>query len=139
MMPRSVRYVARGIDADQLHPAFRFFRDGADRQVGVQVMLLLELLPKNIGHRGRSARMFIAGYSDDAEDPPSSHTPDHIMRAPSKSPSWGPPSPRDRKHGGVPSSVLGAFAAVDTERAALRALSEHGSAEPDLGWRFRFS
>jgi len=64
---------------------------------------------------------------------------DHIMRAPSESPSWRPPSPRDRKHGGVPSAVLGVFAAVYTERAALRALSEHGSAEPDLGWRFRVS
>ena|SRR5467141_262251 len=80
MMRRSVRYVARGIDADQLHPAFTFFRDGADRQVGVQVMLLLELLPENIGHRGRSARMFTAGHSDDAEDPPSSHTPDPDVR-----------------------------------------------------------
>src|SRR6267154_1568083 len=61
MMRRSVRYVARGIDADQLHPAFTFFRDGADRQVGVQVMLLLELLPENIGHRGRSVRMAHGG------------------------------------------------------------------------------
>jgi len=59
------------------------------------------------------------------------------MRAPSESPSWRPPGPRDRKHGGVPSAVLGVFAAVYTERAALRALSEHGSAEPDPGRRFR--
>ena len=51
----------------------------------------------------------------------------------SESPSWRPPSPWDRKHGGVPSAVLGVFAAVYAERAALRALSEHGSAEPDPG------
>ena len=43
------------------------------------------------------------------------------------------PGPRDSKHGGLPSAVLGVFAAVYTERAALRALSEHGSPEPDPG------
>jgi len=35
--------------------------------------------------------------------------------------------------------VLGVFAAVYTERAALRALSEHGSAEAGPGRRFRVS
>jgi len=33
--------------------------------------------------------------------------------------------------------VLGVFAAVYAERAALRALSEHGSAEPDPGLTFQ--
>src|ERR1700682_786550 len=64
---------------------------------------------------------------------------DYILRAPSESPWWRPPDPRDRKHSGVRSAVLGVFAAVYSERAALRTLSEHGSAEPDPGCRFRVS